>query len=99
MHMLCCLTLFVPYTTRNKYIKFIFGNVLVNLTRKCCHKNCQKTAARKPFAVADPGFPHRGGHGPCRGAWTPKAVTFQKFCMSKWKNLDPWGACTGHAPA
>ena len=23
------------------------------------------------------------------GAWTPKAVTFRKFCMSKRKNLDP----------
>ena len=29
------------------------------------------------------------------GAWTPEAVTFQKFCMSKRKNLDPWG---GRAP-
>ena len=32
------------------------------------------------------------------GAWTTKVVTFQKFCMSKRKNLDPWGACAGHAP-
>ena len=31
----------------------------------------------------------RGGRGPRRGAWTPEAVTFQKFCMSKRKNLDP----------
>ena len=37
--------------------------------------------------VADPGFPV-GGRGPRRGAWTPKAVTFGKFCMSKRKNLD-----------
>ena len=21
--------------------------------------------------------------------WTPEAATFRKFCMSKWKNLDP----------
>ena len=41
----------------------------------------------------------RGGRGPRRGAWTTEAVTFQKFCMSKRKNLDPWGACTGHAPS
>ena len=28
------------------------------------------------------------------GASTPEAVTFRKFCMSKRKNLDPWGeAC------
>ena len=40
----------------------------------------------------------RRGRGPRRGAWTPKAVTFRKFCMSKRKNLDPWGACAGHAP-
>ena len=40
--------------------------------------------------MADPGFPI-GGHGPHRGPWTPKAVTFQKFCMSKQKNLDPSG--------
>ena len=25
------------------------------------------------------------------GVWTPEAVTFRKFCMSKQKNLDPWG--------
>ena len=25
------------------------------------------------------------------GAWTPTAVTFRKFYMSKRKNLDPWG--------
>ena len=31
----------------------------------------------------------RRGCGPRRGAWTPKAVTFQKFCMLKRKNLDP----------
>ena len=48
-------------------------------------------------SVADPGFPV-GGRGPRRGAWTPEAVMFRKFCMSKQKNLDPWGACTGHAP-
>ena len=40
--------------------------------------------------MADPGFPV-GGRGPRRGAWTPEAVTFRKFCMSKRKNLDPWG--------
>ena len=49
-------------------------------------------------AVADPGFPV-GGRGPRRGAWTPEAVAFRKFCMSKRKNLDPWGACAGHAPS
>ena len=35
--------------------------------------------------MVDPGFPVGGG------AWTPEAVTFRKFCMSKRKNLDPWG--------
>ena len=30
------------------------------------------------------------------GAWTPEAVTFRKFCMSKRKNLDPLGG--GRAP-
>ena len=34
------------------------------------------------------------------GAWTPEVVTFQKFCMSKRKNLDPWeGVGAGHAPS
>ena len=37
--------------------------------------------------AADPGFP-MGGHQPCRGAPTPEAATFRKFCMSKRKNLD-----------
>ena len=33
-----------------------------------------------------------GGHRPrMGGARTPKAVTFQKFCMSKQKNMDPEG--------
>ena len=32
--------------------------------------------------------PHGGG------ALTPEAVTFRKFCMSKWKNLDPWGGAS-----
>ena len=41
-------------------------------------------------AVVDPGFS-------VGGAWTPEAVTFRKFYMSKRKNLDPWGgACAGH---
>ena len=35
--------------------------------------------------MADPGF-HVGG------AWTPEVGTFRKFCMSKRKNRDPWGA-------
>ena len=35
--------------------------------------------------VADPGFP-------VGGAPTPEAATFRKICMSKRKNLDPWGA-------
>ena len=47
--------------------------------------------------MADPGFP-------VGGAWTSLVGvdTFRKFCMSKRKNLDPWGvgvgACAGHAP-
>ena len=41
-------------------------------------------------AVADPGFPV-GGMDLRRGTWTPDVATFQKICMSKWKNLDPWG--------
>ena len=38
--------------------------------------------------VADRGIPI-GRRGPHRGAWTPEAVMFQKFCMSKRKNPDP----------
>ena len=49
------------------------------------------------ITVADPGFPV-GGRGPRRGAWTPEAVTFQKICMSKRKNLDPWGQAPGTPP-
>ena len=43
-------------------------------------------------SVTDPGFPV-GGRGPRWGGgpWTPDAVMFRKFCMSKRKNLDPWG--------
>ena len=42
------------------------------------------------YAVADPGFT-MGGRQPRRGAPTPEAATFRKICMSKRKNLDPWG--------
>ena len=49
------------------------------------------------FAVADPGFPV-GGRGLHRGVWTPEAVTFQKLCMSKRKNWDPWGRAQGTPP-
>ena len=49
--------------------------------------------------VADPGFPV-GGRGPRRGGvWTPEAVTFRKFCMSKRKNLNPWGRTPGTPPS
>ena len=48
-------------------------------------------------AVADPGFPV-GGYRPCRGVPTPEVASFQKICMSKRKNLDPWGVRTGGAP-
>ena len=44
--------------------------------------------------MADPGF-SAGGREPRTGAWTPEAVTFRKFCMSKQKNLDPWGGGGG----
>ena len=37
----------------------------------------------------------RGGVDLVVGVWTPEAVMFRKFCMSKRKNLDPQG---GHAP-
>ena len=55
---------------------------------------------RDGIAVADPGFPV-GGRGSRRGAWTPKGVTFRKFCMSQCKNPDTWegGTCAGHAPS
>ena len=33
----------------------------------------------------------KGRWAPRRGAWTSEAVTFQNICMSKRKNLDPWG--------
>ena len=43
-------------------------------------------------AVADPGFPVGGRQ------LLPEAATFRKICMSKRKNLDPWGARPGGAP-
>ena len=43
------------------------------------------------FTVADLGFPVERGHQSHRGPWTLEAVTFQKFCMSKCKNLDHCG--------
>ena len=72
------------------------GHPVYNEKKILFCSNCKSKTFRQ-ISVADPGFPV-GGHGPRRGAWTPKAVTFRKFCMSKRKNLDPWGACAGHAP-
>ena len=50
------------------------------------------------IAVADPGFPVGGAWTSYEGVWTPEAVMFRKFCMSKRKNWDPWGARAGRAP-
>ena len=47
--------------------------------------------------VTDPGFPV-GGAPTSWGAPTPEAAMLQKICMSKQKNLDPWGARTGGTP-
>ena len=44
-------------------------------------------------AVGDPGFPI-GGVDLVWETLTPEAVTFQKFCMLKRKNLDPSGPGT-----
>ena len=41
--------------------------------------------------MADPGFPVGVASTLYGGLLTPEAVTFRKCCMSKWKNLDPWG--------
>ena len=41
--------------------------------------------------MADPGFPVGGGMDLVGGDVTPEVVMFQKFCMSKRKNLDPLG--------
>ena len=52
-----------------------------------------------PLPVTAPGFPVEGGVDlVVGGVWTPEVVTFRKFCMSKRKNMDPWGVCAGHAP-
>ena len=51
--------------------------------------------------MADPGFPVGGGaHLIEGGELTPDAATFRKICMSKRKNLDPWGGGVdaGRAP-
>ena len=74
---------------------------VANLLPKTCVKMKKLGVAEGyawPVPVADPGFPV-GGVNLAGGAWTPEAVAFQKFCMSKRKNLDPWGvgACAGNA--
>ena len=38
-------------------------------------------------SVADPGFPVVGEGG----VSNPQVATFRENCMSKRKNLDPWG--------
>ena len=48
--------------------------------------------------VANPEFPVAGGINLAGGggSLTSDAVTFRKFCMSKRKNLDPWGGGAMH---
>ena len=62
----------------------------------CFDKSYKKTASlnqatgnkvKNTKSVADPGYPV-GGASTLLGALIPEAVTFWKFCMSKWKNLD-----------
>ena len=43
--------------------------------------------------MADPGFPI-GGHGPHRGALTPKVAMFHKNLYVKMKELGPLGGHT-----
>ena len=48
--------------------------------------------------VADPGFPVGGGVDLVGGGFgLPRAVTFRKFCMSKWKKLGPLGGAARRA--
>ena len=60
------------------------------------HNRLSHPKGPDPFilTVADPGFPV-GGVDLVGGAPTPEAVTFRTFCMSKRKNLDPWGRAPG----
>ena len=57
------------------------------------------TPQRFIYSVADPGFPVGGAPTLWGGgASTPEAAKFLKICMSKRKNLDPWGGGAGGAP-
>ena len=67
-------------------IETVFITHKYHVTFKCLLKELS-------ISVTDPGFPV-GGCQPRSGVPTPKAATFQKICMSKRNNLDPWG----HAP-
>ena len=49
------------------------------------------------FPAADPGFPV-GGRQPHRGQQLLTWLMFCKICMSKRKNLDPWGGTLGATP-
>ena len=40
----------------------------------------------------------RGGRRPRGGVPTPEVATFQKICMSKWKNLDSGGGARRRGP-
>ena len=53
--------------------------------------------SRVPGAVADPGFPVEGAHLAV-GALTPEEATVRKICMSKRKNLDPYGGARRQRP-
>ena len=73
----------------------IQGVIQWNLCFTTTPKILELLAICRQTPVVDPGFPV-GGRGPRRGAWTPKAATFRKICMSKRKG--PLGGAPGAPP-
>ena len=78
-------------------VYFRYTCIVLRFTHMCTH-------VVDPVQICDMFFSsgsrisRRGALNLVGGLWTPKVVMFRKFCMSKRKNLDPWGACAGYAP-
>ena len=71
------------YTSASVPLSQKLHELIIEKAMPVNEKDTEAAENLSPKAVADPEISRRGGRAPRRWAWTPEAVTFRKFCMSK----------------